>query len=105
MNLLNFFPLRHSGDHLYLAIIFILLAFLSITPLVSAVADSSELMNLISANEDPFININDLAFFLATHNFDAVPKKDYVQVRLNSTIYRLVPNGQYPGLANVTFES
>jgi hypothetical protein len=105
MNLFNFFPVRHSGDYLYLVIIFILLAFSSITPLVSAVADSSELMNLISANEDPLININDLAFLLVTHNFDAVPKKDYVQVRLNNTIYKLVPNGQYPGLANVTFES
>lgn len=105
MNLFNFFPIRHPGDHLYLAIIFVLLAFLSITPLVSAMADCSELMNLISANEDPLININDLAFFLATHNFDAVPQKDYVQVRLNSTIYKLVPNGPYPGLANVSIES
>jgi hypothetical protein len=105
MNLSNFFPIRHSGDYLCLAIIFILLAFLSISPFVSAVADSSELMNLISANEDPLININDLAFFLVTHDFDAVPKEDFVEVRLNSNIYKLVPNGPYPGLANVTFES
>ena len=71
----------------------------------TGVADKSELMKLISGSEDPLININDLAFLLVTHDFDAVPKGDYVEVRLNNTIYRLVPNGPYPGLANITIES
>jgi hypothetical protein len=62
-------------------------------------------MKLISENEDPLINVNDLAFLLVTHNFDAIPKKDFVEVHLDKTVYKLVPNGAYPGLANLTTES
>jgi hypothetical protein len=91
--------------HLYLVVIFVLLAFLSIAPISTGVADKSEQMKLILGNEDPLINVNDLAFLLVTHDFDAMPKGDYVEVRLNKTVYKLVPNGRYPGLANVTIES
>ncbi len=91
--------------HPYLVVIFVLLAFLSISPISSGVADKSELMKLILGNEDPLINVNDLAFLLVTHNFDAIPKMGFVEVRLNKTVYKLVPNGPYPGLANVTIES
>ena len=90
--------------HLYLVVIFVLLAFLSIAPISSGIADKSELMKLILGNEDPLINANDLAFLLVTHDFDAVPKGDYVEVRLNNTLYKLAPNGRYQGLANVTYE-
>ena len=91
--------------HLYLVVIFVLLlAFLSIVPISTSVSDKSELMKLISGIEDPLINVNDLAFLLATHDFDAMPKGDYVEVHLDKTIYKLVPNGPYPGLANVTIE-
>ena len=90
---------------LYLVVIFVLLAFLSIAPISTGVSDKSELTKLIFGDEDPLINVNDLAFLLATHDFDAIPKGDYVEVRLNNTIYKLVPNGRYPGLANVTLES
>ncbi|MGD0952042.1 MAG: hypothetical protein ABR985_06555 [Methanotrichaceae archaeon] len=51
------------------------------------------------------MNANDLAFLLVTHDFDAIPKKDFVEVRLNKTVYKLVPNGPYPGLANITMGS
>jgi hypothetical protein len=47
----------------------------------------------------------DLAFFLAMHNFDATPKDGFVQVKVNGTIYNLVPNGANPGLANLTIEN
>jgi hypothetical protein len=91
---------------LYLVVIFVLLAFLSIAPISTGAADKSELMKLlILGDEDSLINVNDLAFLLVTHDFDAMPKGDYVEVRLNNTIYKLVPNGRYPGLANVTLES
>ena len=91
--------------HLYPVVIFVLLAFLSIAPISTGVADKSELMTQILGIEDPLINVNDLAFLLVTHDFDAMPKGDYVEVRLNNTLYKLVPNGRYPGLANVTLES
>ena len=91
--------------HLGLVVTFVLLTFLSIAPISTGLADRSELTKLILGSEDPLINVNDLAFLLVTHDFDAMPKGDYVEVRLNNTIYKLVPNGRYPGLANVTLES
>ena len=90
---------------LILAIILILLTMLSFTALSSAAADHSALMKLISQNEDPRMEVKDLAFFLVTHDFDAVPKKDHVEVRIDGTVYKLMPNGQYPGLANETIAS
>jgi hypothetical protein len=58
-----------------LAIILILLTSQSFTALSFATADNSVLMELITQNEDPRMGVKDLAFFLATHDFDAVPKK------------------------------
>ena len=88
-----------------LAIIFILLSSQSFTALSFAAADNSALMKLISQNEDPRMGVKDLAFFLATHDFDAVPKKDHVEVNIDGSVYKLVPNGQLSGLANVTVAS
>jgi hypothetical protein len=88
-----------------LAIVLILLASQPLATLSSATADNSALMKLISQNEDPRMDVRDLAFFLVTHDFDAIPKKDYVEVNINDTVYKLVPNGQYPGLANETIVS
>jgi hypothetical protein len=56
-------------------------------------------------SEDPLINVNDLAFRVVTHDFDAMPKGDHVEVRLNNTICKSVPNGRYQGPSNVTLES
>lgn len=91
--------------HLRLIVILALLVPFFVVLLSSAVADKSELIALITKTEDPIMNLNDLAFLLVTHDFDAVPKKDFVQVRLNKTVYKLVPNGPYPGLANITVMS
>jgi hypothetical protein len=93
------------ANPLILAIILILLTMLPFTALSSAAADHSSLMKLISQNEDPRMEVKDLAFFLVTHDFDAVPKKDHVEVRIDGTVYKLMPNGQYPGLANETIAS
>lgn len=93
------------ANPLILAIILILLTMLPFTALSSAAADHSALMKLISQNEDPRMEVKDLAFFLVTHDFDAVPKKDHVEVRIDDTVYKLMPNGQYPGLANETIAS
>ena len=94
-----------TRHHLCLIVILVLLVPLSVAPLSSAVADKSELVELIKKNEDPSMNVNDLAFLLVTHDFDATPNKYFVEVRLNKTVYKLVPNGQYPGLANITMPS
>jgi hypothetical protein len=99
------FPSFIKEIRLCLVVIFVLLAFLSIASISTGVADKSELTKLILGDEDPLINVNDLAFLLVTHDFDAIPKGDYVEVRLKNTVYKLVPNGRYPGLANLTLES
>ena len=93
------------ANPLILVVILILFTMLSFTALSSAAADHSALMKLISQNDDPRTDVKDLAFFLVTHDFDAVPKKDHVEVRIDNTVYKLIPNGQYPGLANETIAS
>ena len=63
--------------------------------------DISDLKNLISVNEDTRINSQDLAFFLALHNYDVVPRDGYVELKLDGTICKLVPNGEKPGLCDI----
>jgi hypothetical protein len=65
----------------------------------------SALMELILDNEDSHMNALDLAFLLATHSFDATPENGYVIVKLEGKIYSLTPNGEKPGLAEVTIVS
>jgi hypothetical protein len=67
----------------------------------SDVAECTGLLKLISQNEDPFMTPIDLAFFLATHNYDATPKDGYVEVKLKGVVYKAVPNGYDPGLADL----
>ena len=96
----------YNDTNLYIIImILIILISQSFITLSSAAADNSALMKLISQNEDPRMGVKDLAFFLVTHDFDAFPEKDHVEVNIDGSVYMLVPNGQYPGLANVTVAS
>ena len=48
------------------------------------------------------MSTRDLAFLLVTHNFDATPDEDHVEVKMGRSVYKLVPNGRYAGLANIT---
>lgn len=64
--------------------------------------DLSSLRNLTTSFEDRLIDSYDLAFFLATHNYDAFPGGDHVDLNLNGKAYRLFPNGDAPGLCNIT---
>lgn len=63
--------------------------------------DISELRKSVFSFEDPKITVQDLAFFLATHNYDATPRDGYVELQLNGECYRLVPNGDAPGLCDI----
>jgi hypothetical protein len=69
----------------------------------AASEDISDLKKLISSNEDTRMNSQDLAFFLATHNYRAVPRNGYVEVELNGRICKLIPNGNEPGLCDIAF--
>ena len=63
--------------------------------------DISDLKKLISGNEDTRMDTQDLAFFLATHNYNAAPRDGYVELNLNGTIYKLIPNSEKPGLCDI----
>ena len=84
----------------------LMLALMVIITTVAYVAPAStnysDLVNLTMSTEDSRITAEDLAFLLATHNFDAVPEDDYVVVRINGNAYKMVPNGPEPGLADIT---
>ncbi|OPY54985.1 MAG: hypothetical protein A4E49_00705 [Methanosaeta sp. PtaU1.Bin112] len=73
----------------------------SMVPGGSASIGYQDLLSLCNANEDARINAEDLAFLLVTHNFDAVPKGDYVEVRIDGSIYRMTPNAGKVGLADI----
>jgi hypothetical protein len=61
----------------------------------------SDLVKQISAYDDPYITVEDLAFVLATHNFNAIPENEWVIVVIGPNSYKLVPNGDKPGLADI----
>ena len=56
---------------------------------------------LLTSFDDPGMDANDLAFFLVTHNYDATPAGSFVEVKIDSQVYRLVPNGKKPGLCDI----
>jgi hypothetical protein len=77
--------------------------FIGVLHTVSASGNNiNELEKQISSFDDPRITVQDLAFFLMTHNFDAKPMGDYVELNLNGTLYKLVPNGKKPGLCDIS---
>jgi hypothetical protein len=61
----------------------------------------SDLKSQISSFDDPRIGSYDLAFYLASHGFDATPMGDFVIVDLGGHVYRLTPNGDAPGLCSM----
>jgi len=88
----------------YLTVIVMACAMTAILSTITASAESDDifsLKNLVTSFEDSLMYSSDLAFFLATHNYDAVPRGDHVDLFLNGRVYKLVPNGDAPGLCNI----
>ena len=84
------------------AISMLSLAILLALPTASATGvPLSDLESSISSFDDPRMDVEDLAFYLATHGIDATPKGSYVEVDLGSNIYKLTPNGAAPGLCSI----
>jgi hypothetical protein len=63
-----------------------------------------DLKSLVTAFEDVRMNSQDLAFYLATHGYNAAPKNGYVELSLYGQTYRLTPNGNGPGLCDIELE-
>lgn len=74
---------------------------ISANPAFGAVDGNQRLNDVISQCHDTHMTVDDLAFFLATHNYDATPKDGYVQVIVDGTIYEAIPNGT-TGLAEIS---
>ena len=85
----------------YLIAALICIVFVSANPAFGAVAENHDLTNVISQYHDTRMTVEDLAFFLATHNYNATPKDGYVQVIVDGTFYKAVPNST-TGLAELT---
>ena len=68
----------------------------------SHASEENDLWLLISSYEDLGISVKDLAFFLATHGYNAEPTDSYVTVKFTSgkEVY-LTPNGAGPRLADM----
>jgi hypothetical protein len=64
--------------------------------------EENDLWLLLSTYEDIGITVNDLAFFLATHGYNAEPQNTYVTIKFSSgkEVY-LTPNGAAPRLADL----
>ena len=75
--------------------------FVSANPALGAVTENQNLTEAISQYQDTHMTVEDLAFFLATHNYNATPKEDHVQITIGGTVYRAVPNST-TGLAELT---
>lgn len=97
-----FFMRQVGAVHLIAALLLGMVV--SMVPLCSASTDYQDLLDLSNANEDVRINAQDLAFLLVTHNFDATPRGDHVEVRINGLIYRVTPNAGKAGLADIALE-
>lgn len=83
---------------------FIIPIFILIGLLHTALAsgnDISELRERLFSFEDSKITVQDLAFYLVTHNYDALPRDGYVELQLDGQSYRLVPNGNAPGVCDI----
>jgi len=82
----------------------ILIASLIMLSLNAASASSNDVSNLkklISSSNDPKMNTQDLAFFLATHNYDVTPKESYVELRLDGQVYKVTPDGDNPEICDM----
>ena len=82
------------------AICLVLLAIM-LVPVSASNASISDLKSTVFAFEDARMNAEDLAFYLATHNFDARPNGGHVEVNLGGSICKLTPNGSAPGLCSI----
>jgi hypothetical protein len=91
--------MRQIGSYLIAALTCTL--FVTASPAFGAVVENNDLTKLISQYQDAHMTVEDLAFFLATHNYNATPKDGYVQVIFDGTNYKAVPNST-TGLADLS---
>ncbi len=79
-----------------------ILLFITLFSFTSEATEENDLWLLLSSYEDISITVGDLAFFLATHGYNAKPEKSYVVVKFSDgkEVY-LTPNGGNSRLADL----
>jgi len=80
----------------------LLAAICLIGPCCKGHVDHQDLLNLTMSYEDARMGVQELAFFLATHDFDARPDDGYVTVKIDNLVYKVTPNKERPGLADIS---
>jgi hypothetical protein len=78
------------------------IVFVSANPAFGTIPENSDLTKLITQYHDTHMTVNDLAFFMATHNYDAIPGNGYVQITINGATCKATPNNE-TGYAELVF--
>jgi hypothetical protein len=89
----------------YLMILLIIASVCSTTSASASDEGLFDLKELTSSFDDPQMNSYDLAFYLATHGFNAVPDSGHVELSQSGSIYILTPNGEKPGLCDIELKN
>jgi hypothetical protein len=82
--------MRQSATYLIATVICIMLALIS--PGSGTSNDKAALNQLIEENQNISMDTEEMAFFLATHGYDAAPMDGYVMINIDGEIYKLLPN-------------
>ena len=77
------------------------IVFVTANPAFGAAAENYDLIKVISQIHDAHMTVEDLAFFLATHDYNSTPEFGYVQIIVGGMIYKAVPNST-TGLAELS---
>jgi hypothetical protein len=75
------------------ALICIMLAMAS--PAFGGSAEKSSLMKLIEDNENIHMDVDEMAFLLATHGYDAMPNGNHVVVNIGGEALKIVPTAYH----------
>jgi hypothetical protein len=76
----------------------ILAGMVLVMPASASSSSLSDLKAQVSSFDDSRMNVQDLAFYIASHGFDAKPNGGYVEVDLGGQICKLTPNGSALGI-------
>lgn len=81
--------MRQTATYLIAAAICIMFAMMS--PVSGASTEKASLNQLIEANQNINMDAEEMAFFLATHGYDATPKDNCVIVKVDGDTLKIVP--------------
>jgi hypothetical protein len=81
--------MRQSAAYLITTVICIM--FVIMIPVSGAPTQKASLNQLIEDNKNIKLDVEEMAFFLATHGYDAIPKDNYVMVKVDGETLKIEP--------------